>query len=169
MSVVPLLLLGSDRQKQLADTFRNRNERTQPNLLSTDGSVSRATSSFSDDGKWYAYALSRSGSDWSTVYVRSTDAPHDPDQPVGKDEGRLEHDVLRFVKFSGIGWLKDSKGARSAALFFWCKQLGERADLPPRTSATQASCTSASRSVPNTAPRRTTRPAQKPTRTRMPW
>ncbi|GAA5986969.1 hypothetical protein JCM10908_000972 [Rhodotorula pacifica] len=80
-----------------------------PNLLSTDGSVSRATSSFSDDGKWYAYALSRSGSDWSTVYVRSTDSPHDPKQPVGKDEGRLD-DVLRFVKFSGIGWLKDSKG-----------------------------------------------------------
>ncbi|KAM0746501.1 hypothetical protein T439DRAFT_344226 [Meredithblackwellia eburnea MCA 4105] len=81
-----------------------------PNLLSTDGSVSRTTSSFSEDGKWYAYALSRSGSDWSTIYVRSTDKPHDPNQEVGKDEGRLEKDVLRFIKFSGIGWTKDSKG-----------------------------------------------------------
>ncbi|GJN89615.1 hypothetical protein Rhopal_002602-T1 [Rhodotorula paludigena] len=81
-----------------------------PNLLSTDGSVSRATSAFSDDGKWFAYALSRSGSDWSTIYVRPTSAPHDPKQEVGKDEGRLETDILRFVKFSGIGWTKDSKG-----------------------------------------------------------
>ncbi|BGP07293.1 hypothetical protein JCM10049v2_003124 [Rhodotorula toruloides] len=81
-----------------------------PNLLSTDGSVSRATSAFSDDGKWFAYALSRSGSDWSTIYVRPTSSPHNPQQEVGKDEGRLEHDVIRFVKFSGIGWTKDSKG-----------------------------------------------------------
>ncbi|BGP47335.1 hypothetical protein JCM10450v2_003187 [Rhodotorula kratochvilovae] len=80
-----------------------------PNLLSTDGSVSRATSSFSEDGKWFAYALSRSGSDWNTIYVRPTSAPHDPKQEVGKDEGRLD-EVLRFVKFSGIGWSKDSKG-----------------------------------------------------------
>ncbi|GAA5931240.1 hypothetical protein JCM1841_000871 [Sporobolomyces salmonicolor] len=80
-----------------------------PNLLSKDGSVSRSTSSFSEDGKWYAYALSRSGSDWSTIYIRPTSVPHKPDQEVGKDEGRLD-DVLRFVKFSSISWTKDSKG-----------------------------------------------------------
>ncbi|GAA5823713.1 hypothetical protein JCM11251_000736 [Rhodosporidiobolus azoricus] len=81
-----------------------------PNLLSKDGSVSRSTSSFSEDGKWWAYGLSRSGSDWSTLYVRPTTAPHSPSQEVGKDEGRLETDELRFVKFSGIGWTADSKG-----------------------------------------------------------
>jgi len=73
----------------------------QPNLLSDDGSVSRSTSSFSDDGKYFAYALSRSGSDWMTCYVRPTDTPHKPDQTVGKDEGKLETDVLRFLKFTG--------------------------------------------------------------------
>lgn len=73
----------------------------QPNLLSEDGSVSRSTSSFSDDGKYFAYALSRSGSDWMTCYVRPTDAPHKPEQTVGKDEGKLETDVLRFLKFTG--------------------------------------------------------------------
>ncbi|KAK4703563.1 prolyl oligopeptidase, partial [Phenoliferia sp. Uapishka_3] len=81
-----------------------------PNLLSEDGSVSRSSSSFSDDGQWYAYALSRSGSDWTTIYVRPSSKPHVPGQEVGKDEGRLETDILRFVKFSGIGWTKDSKG-----------------------------------------------------------
>ncbi|GAA6061153.1 hypothetical protein JCM10212_005739 [Sporobolomyces blumeae] len=80
-----------------------------PNLLSTDGSVSRSTSAFSDDGKYYAYALSRSGSDWTTIYVRETTSPHDASQQVGSDEGRLP-DVLRFVKFSSIGWTADSKG-----------------------------------------------------------
>ena len=82
----------------------------QPNLLSTDGSVSRSTSSFSDDGKYYAYALSRSGSDWNTIYIRPTSSPHLSTQTVGSDQGRLEDDVLRFVKFSGIGWTADSKG-----------------------------------------------------------
>lgn len=79
-------------------------------MLSEDGSVSRSTSSFSDDGKWFAYALSRSGSDWSTCYVRPTSSPHVPGQTVGKDEGRLETDVLRFLKFTSIGWTKDNKG-----------------------------------------------------------
>lgn len=72
--------------------------------------MSRSTSSFSEDGKYYAYALSRSGSDWNTIYVRETSSPHVSTQAVGSDEGRLPNDVLRFVKFSGIGWTADSKG-----------------------------------------------------------
>ncbi|GAA5933575.1 hypothetical protein JCM3775_003739 [Rhodotorula graminis] len=91
-----------------------------PNLLSTDGSVSRATSAFSEDGKYFAYALSRSGSDWNTIYVRPTSAPHDPSQQIGADAGRLEPDVLRFVKFSGIGWSRDSLG-------FFYQRFPERA------------------------------------------
>ena len=78
-------------------------------MLSADGTVARSTSSFSDDGKYWAYALSRSGSDWTTIYVRETSSPHKEGGEVGKDEGRLD-DVLRFVKFSGIGWTKDGKG-----------------------------------------------------------
>lgn len=133
----------------LSRTLLTQGRRPQPNLLSTDGSVSRATSAFSEDGKYFAYALSRSvrrprpslsfsrsptlrprrltlplarsqGSDWNTIYVRPTSAPHSPSQEVGTDAGRLEHDVLRFVKFSGIGWSRDSKG-------FFYQRFPERA------------------------------------------
>lgn len=83
-------------------------------LLSKDGTVARSTSSFSDCGKYWAYALSRSGSDWTTVYVRETSSPHKEVMEVGKDEGRME-DVLRFVKFSSLGWTKDSKGQLRAS------------------------------------------------------
>lgn len=82
----------------------------QPNLLSKDGSVSRSSSAISKDGKYFAYALSQSGSDWTTIYVRLTSSPHSPTQAVGKDEGRLEEDVIRFVKFSSISWTADSSG-----------------------------------------------------------
>ena len=78
-----------------------------PTLLSTDGSISRNASSFSDDGKYWAYFLSRSGSDWTTCYVRETSKPHDPAMEVGKDEGRMD-DVLRFIKFSS-----EASGPRS--------------------------------------------------------
>lgn len=71
-----------------------------PNVLSTDGSVSRSSSAFSEDGKKYAYALSRSGSDWTTIYVRNTSSPHVAGTPAGKDHGQLD-DEIRFVKFSG--------------------------------------------------------------------
>lgn len=80
-----------------------------PNLLSEDGSVSRSSSAFSEDGKYFAYSLSVSGSDWNKIYVRPTSVPHIPTQTVGLDEGRLP-DILGFVKFSSISWTKDSKG-----------------------------------------------------------
>ncbi|KAI5474986.1 prolyl oligopeptidase [Pseudohyphozyma bogoriensis] len=101
---------ASDATKPVADSDIGGELFFNPNLLSTDGSVSRSTSSFSEDGKWWAYALSRSGSDWVTIYLRRTDQPHKEDMQVGEDQGREEKDVLRFVKFSGIGWTKDSKG-----------------------------------------------------------
>ena len=40
-----------------------------PNTLSDDGTVALGTSSFSEDGEWFAYELSESGSDWKTVQV----------------------------------------------------------------------------------------------------
>lgn len=82
---------------------------SQPNLLSADGSVSRSSSSFSKDGQYFAYALSRSGSDWTNIYIRPTASPHSPSQAVGQDEGKLD-DVLRYVKFSSIAWTADSLG-----------------------------------------------------------
>ncbi|KAI0034395.1 prolyl oligopeptidase [Vararia minispora EC-137] len=76
-----------------------------PNVLSEDGTVSITTASFSRDGKWFAYALSRSGSDFATIYVRSTEDP----LTSGKDDRRLA-DEVRFVKFSSITWTNDHKG-----------------------------------------------------------
>lgn len=39
-----------------------------PNRISKDGTASIALSAFSETGKYWAYGVSRSGSDWSTVY-----------------------------------------------------------------------------------------------------
>ncbi|EIM85490.1 prolyl oligopeptidase [Stereum hirsutum FP-91666 SS1] len=76
-----------------------------PNALSEDGTVSLATAAFSRDGKWFAYGISRSGSDFTTVYVRSTEHPL---TSFGNDK-RLE-DEIRFVKFSSIAWTPDNSG-----------------------------------------------------------
>lgn len=54
---------------------------------------------WSDDGKYLAYAETKGGSDWKTIYVR--------DAETGKN---LEHDELMWIKFSGASWSKDNKG-----------------------------------------------------------
>jgi len=69
-----------------------------PNLLSEDGTVALESTAFSESGKLFAYGLSRSGSDWVTVYVRDT--------TTGKD---LE-DKLEWVKFSDFSWTHDNAG-----------------------------------------------------------
>ncbi|PIL36633.1 hypothetical protein GSI_00322 [Ganoderma sinense ZZ0214-1] len=82
-----------------------------PNLLSSDGTASINVSSFSRSGDHFAYGISRSGSDFCTIYVRPTSVPLAPveGKEVSHDEGRLSEE-LRFVKFSGISWTHDSKG-----------------------------------------------------------
>jgi prolyl oligopeptidase len=69
-----------------------------PNTLSTDGTVALAAAEISDDGKLMAYAIATSGSDWTEWHVRDID--------TGKDLS----DDLKWVKFSGASWTKDSKG-----------------------------------------------------------
>ena len=46
-----------------------------PNTLSEDGTVALGLSSFSEDGEWFAYELSESGSDWRTVQVECVHTP----------------------------------------------------------------------------------------------
>ncbi len=68
------------------------------NLLASDGTVSLAGYDVTEDGKYMAYGLSASGSDWNEWKVR--------DIETGKD---LE-DLLKWVKFSGASWTHDGTG-----------------------------------------------------------
>ncbi len=63
-----------------------------PNVLSEDGTVSLAGLAVSKDGKYFAYSISRSGSDWNEVYVMNV--------KTRKTLG----DHLEWVKFSGMSW-----------------------------------------------------------------
>ncbi len=65
------------------------------NKLSTDGTVSLASMDISADGKLLAYAVARGGSDWNEIYF------------LNIETGKLLDDHLKWVKFSGIGWVKD--------------------------------------------------------------
>lgn len=63
-----------------------------PNTLSDDGTVALAGTAFSKDGKYMAYGIARSGSDWNEYYVR--------DVETGKDFD----DKIEWMKFSGVAW-----------------------------------------------------------------
>ena len=69
-----------------------------PNLLSSDGTVSLAGWAPSEDGKLLAYGIAAGGSDWREWRVR--------DVQTGKDLP----DLIRWVKFSEAAWTPDGKG-----------------------------------------------------------
>ena len=69
-----------------------------PNTFSTDGTVSTGGPVASEDARFVAYQISRSGSDWQEVRVREVATATDLT------------DRLEWVKFSGLSWLKDSSG-----------------------------------------------------------
>ncbi|MDR1964914.1 MAG: prolyl oligopeptidase family serine peptidase [Planctomycetaceae bacterium] len=66
-----------------------------PNQLSKDGTVSLQQAVVSKDGKYLAYSLARSGSDWNEINVLKIDS------------GEKLPDQLDWVKFSGIAWHGD--------------------------------------------------------------
>lgn len=66
-----------------------------PNKLSEDGTVALTNISFSNNGKYMAYNISRSGSDWNEVYV------------IDLSTGKLMEDHLEWVKFSRPAWKGD--------------------------------------------------------------
>ncbi|KAF8966430.1 prolyl oligopeptidase [Flammula alnicola] len=80
-----------------------------PNVLSEDGTAALATYSFSDCGKFFAYGISLSGSDFISIFVRKTDSPFTEEVDPKNDRGRLPEEI-KFVKFSAIAWTPDSKG-----------------------------------------------------------
>ena len=69
-----------------------------PNEWSEDGTVALAGTTFSDDGKYVAYGIAEAGSDWNTWRVMEIET------------GKVLDDELKWVKFSGASWTRDSKG-----------------------------------------------------------
>ncbi len=74
-----------------------------PNTFSADGTVALGGLAFSDDGRFAAYALTSSGSDWLTWRVRDVETGTDLD------------DELQWSKFSTASWLPDGTG------FYYCR------------------------------------------------
>ncbi|MES2480309.1 MAG: prolyl oligopeptidase family serine peptidase [Bacteroidota bacterium] len=66
-----------------------------PNTLSKDGTVALQATAFSKKQKYFAYAVSASGSDWQEVYV------------MDFATRTLLKEKLEYVKFTGISWAGD--------------------------------------------------------------
>ena len=66
-----------------------------PNKLSDDGTVALAGLDISNDGKYAAYGIARSGSDWTEYHVMEVSS------------GKKLDDQLNWIKFSGIAWYKN--------------------------------------------------------------
>ena len=66
-----------------------------PNKLSSDGTTALAGTAVSHDGKYMAYSLARSGSDWNEIHVMEIAT------------GRQLPDTVQWVKFSGMSWKGD--------------------------------------------------------------
>lgn len=82
-----------------------------PNSLSEDGTVALSTFSFSEDGDYFAYGLSYSGSDWLEVSIKHV--------PTGKD---LD-EKLKRAKFTSFTWTRDNQG------FFYSQYPSHKGDM----------------------------------------
>ncbi|MFR9523025.1 MAG: prolyl oligopeptidase family serine peptidase [Rikenellaceae bacterium] len=68
-----------------------------PNTLSEDGTKALGEITFSEDGRYCAYAVAASGSDWVDIYV------------VDCTTMETLSDKIEWVKFSGAVWAADSR------------------------------------------------------------
>ncbi|MFA5010946.1 MAG: prolyl oligopeptidase family serine peptidase [Ignavibacteria bacterium] len=66
-----------------------------PNTFSTDGTVSISMISPSKDGKYFAYGISKAGSDWNEFFV------------IDVATKTMQNDNLKWIKFSGAAWHGD--------------------------------------------------------------
>jgi len=63
-----------------------------PNKLSADGTTSLAGTAFDKEGNYFAYAISKAGSDWREIYVMDVKSK------------KLLSDKIEWAKFTGITW-----------------------------------------------------------------
>lgn len=63
-----------------------------PNTLSTDGTVALQATAFSKNQKYFAYAVSASGSDWQEIFI------------LDMKSRKLLTEKLEYVKFTGMSW-----------------------------------------------------------------
>lgn len=66
-----------------------------PNALSNDGTVALSDFEVSKNGRYAAFAVSTSGSDWRDIFV------------VDIETGKRLDDAIRWAKFTNIAWLGD--------------------------------------------------------------
>ncbi len=66
-----------------------------PNKLSDDGTVALKGVYFSNNGKYAAYTISRSGSDWEEIFV------------IDLKTGQLTDDHIEWAKFTSAAWKGD--------------------------------------------------------------
>lgn len=69
-----------------------------PNKLADDGTASLGTMAWSEDGRFLAYGIQRSGSDWADIHVMDAHSKEVLD------------DCLEWAKFYSIAWTHDNKG-----------------------------------------------------------
>lgn len=69
-----------------------------PNTWSDDGTVSLGGTSFSDDGRYVAYAVQEAGSDWAVWKFMEIES------------GKLLDDELTWIKFNSPDWTADGEG-----------------------------------------------------------
>lgn len=69
-----------------------------PNKWSADGTVALGATSFSEDGRYVAYAAQDAGSDWETWRIMDIAS------------GKMLEDELRWIKFSRPAWKLDGEG-----------------------------------------------------------
>ena len=85
----------------------------------TDGTVSLSLKKFSENGEIFAYGLSQSGSDWSSIHFKKVETGMSCNnrlfwigtiKPNICFTGEDYPEVLEKIKFSSISWTHDHKG-----------------------------------------------------------
>jgi prolyl oligopeptidase len=69
-----------------------------PNTLSSDGTVALSNTSFSEDGSFFAYGISKSGSDWQEIKIKNLETEKEYSE------------ILQWCKFASIAWKHDNSG-----------------------------------------------------------